>query len=261
MEIADYTPANILNALGLSAGAPVAPVGGWSALILLKPSFDPEVCLSIVTDRTGRARAEIRALSANLWMTSRTGEATEVFVSSIELEPASAAAVRELIDRPHPPREVLALDGMSFVVLFRDAARTAEHAAHLSADSGIATLLRELLPILLVGVRDQNCRSALRRVTRYVPSDAELKRPEFEVPHYVASVDITTEGWSPKQPKTFIVLLEALGCPHCSRSANRFRKLADNRLICLACARSFAVDPDVLVDGREEGEAAEDVAG
>src|SRR6478736_2353679 len=254
MQLEHYTPRNILRAMGFASVTPERLPGGWAARILLMPSFHPEVSISLVVPQTAVCRAKVRALTSQLWRAPLQTGAEEFFSTSTDLDHSVISGIPDIIRRPKIGSPYQVLDGMSFSMFFQDSVCAAERAGHAMVDLDVARIVRVLLEALLARITDRACSAALHRVLRYAVS--ERMRPA----RLVTSSALEQQGWSPKSPKTFVALAEALQCPHCELTATRFRKLTD-RLLCLACARSFRFDPDALRVIRVESEDTRNGAG
>jgi len=244
----------ILEAMALSALTPEPLRTGWRAQILLLPSFHPAVCISLVARQTGAARAEIRVLGAQPPHPPLVDVAAPFFLDSTDVPVRVQAAVRECAVSPLVSGSPLILDGMSYELSYKDGMGLVARSGNVSSNLDVANMLHELLPELLARLREESCVAALQRALRYTEL---LPRVVGRQPR---PTDPTPRGWSPKRPKTFVILVEAHRCPSCSVSHTRFRKLSD-RLICPACARSFIVVADVLRGAREEDAAAGNAPG
>jgi hypothetical protein len=255
MQLEHYTPRNILRAMGFVSLTPELPPDGWAARILLTPSFHPEVSVSLVVSQTAICQAEVRALASQLWQAPMLTGAEEFFSASTDLDRSVVSGIPDIIIRPKTGNPYRVLDGMSYSMFFQDSVCAAERAGHAAVDLDVARIVHELLEALLARITDSACSAALHRVLRYAESKPPTKPPQVVTPS-----PLPQQGWSPKRPKTFVALAEALQCPHCELTATRFRKLTD-RLLCLACARSFRFDPDALRVIRVESEDTRSGAG
>lgn len=253
MRLEDYTPRKILGAMGLATLAPAAPVPGWSARILLMPSFDPELAMSFVAQDTPRVRLEVRVLASQLWLESHVSAPRPFVSASAEVPLSLVGGLGDVVLRSTAYTGMLTLDGMRYAIFLQDRNGAFERRGNVSADADVKTLLRELLPAVVSAVTDQTCIRVLTGAARYLSLGATAS-PELR---QVGPIEVTH---APQRAKTFVVLAADYCCPQCSVRGRRFRRLTDC-LICQACGRSFTVDALSMRGATEEVESVRDTGG
>src|SRR5688572_7657013 len=243
MELEDYTPTNVLAAMGLSELAPRCPSGGWAARLLLLPSFQPELCISLVYDEANATSlAEVRVLDSQLWKDARFAGPRPTHISSMLVDRELATQARYFITRPPVGSGWTTCDGMSFRAFLQTPFSSHARTGHVSVEEDVRQFFRTVLPRLMLNAGDEYCMRALALALRYVP---ETAIGESTYGRVVSMDPIGPPGWSPKKPKVFVSFEHALPCASCLHLARRYRKLVD-RLICLQCGMSFGVDQKML---------------
>jgi hypothetical protein len=166
MQTAEYTADAICRALGLPAlqesGA------SWCARLLLKPSFDPELCITFAKRDDGCV-AEVRASHEHLWALHGWRGVQERF--ALEEVAAPCEIVEQLLDEPSVPQDyerTITIDGMPTELVVRRPSKVFSRTVEASSDP----ILRQTLPVLLTALhsaaRDPACLLSISRVARYV---------------------------------------------------------------------------------------------
>jgi hypothetical protein len=243
MLLEDYTPTNVLAAMGLSELTPQCSAAGWAARLVLQPSFQPELCISLVHEEgAATSIAEVRTLDSQLWREARFAGPRPTHVSAMHVDRELATQALDFIVRPPAESRWTTLDGMSFHAFLQMPSGAHARTGQVGIDEDVRQFLSMFLPELMCRAADEYCKRALASALRSVPETPIVGTEYGGVVH---EGPIGPAGWSPKKPKIFVTLDEALACAACSRPARRYRKLVD-RLICLECGMSFNVDQEIL---------------
>jgi hypothetical protein len=180
VQLSQYTADAICRSMGLDA---FEPVGLSCVRLLLKPSFHPEVCVTVAEPADpARARLSVVALTEMLWrqqaprrlpeLREEVGVPAEVFAE------AAAGFAAAFADRDRDGRRVC-LDGMGVECCrsIGEVERFAEH-AHRPA---VSAFVGRLVWWAWVACRVPGVRNALAECARYLgaeyPRQADPERP------------------------------------------------------------------------------------
>jgi len=181
VQLAQYTADAICRSMGLDA---FEPAGSPCVRVLLKPSFHPEVCVTVAgATEAGRARLSVVALSEMLWrqpfprrlpeLREEVGVPAELFTEAV------AGFTAAFADRERDGRRVC-LDGMG-VECCRLAAGVAERFAEHVSRPAVSEFVRQLVWWSWVACRVPGVRNALAGCARYLgaeyPRQSDPERP------------------------------------------------------------------------------------
>jgi len=206
MNLADYTPETICRAIGLpSFDSDAALADARLALrLLLRPSFDPEVCITILAgDET--CTASVVAAKSMVWLLDRPGVVKsdrEVFTLPEESVRVLVAGFEQCLAAP--PRSGIQIDGMSFDTLLRRSG-TAERISGHVAFAAHASFVAGVIEMVWKGLLNIECKNALARAASYTG----LEIAPIQVPVPPPATGILVLG-SPEDRRQ---LLSALGKP------------------------------------------------
>ena len=179
MHPANYTPHNLCNALGIGTPEPVLAQGEHAVLrVLLTPSFQPEICLT-VRGTAGDARVDVVAARSQIW--HQTGivpaaaatDADNAAIDQRRLDELCAAA--RLALRPGVPAGKIILDGVRAHAVLRTPGETLAFDAPLGEHAGLDGLVERLLSLAWDAV-------ALPRLRNAIADQLSSERPRFDVP-------------------------------------------------------------------------------
>jgi hypothetical protein len=187
MNFSDYTPDRICQALGLPDFAldPTLWSGPPAIRFLLKPSFDPELCVTVALS-TDQALLQIAALADQLWTAIWNGPSPSrrpAFV--VETHEISTAFAQELVSNTmsslatlrgaqSPPKYVV-LDGMPLSYVRIQNGEADEGDGNASAGE-LGSIVAEYVELAFAYATDFVCRRALSSAGRYV--GLELPEPD-----------------------------------------------------------------------------------
>jgi hypothetical protein len=172
MDVAQYTPDAICRSMGLAAF--VEPC--WSPVtfrLLLKPSFDPEVCITL-SDTSGSARLSVVALAEMLWrqpaLCALAAWREQVAVPAQAFGEAVAGFAAALAADRQAEGRMVCLDGMPVAAcLLSDAGL--EQFACSPYRPPVSAFVSSLVRLAWESCRSAGVRNALAACGRYVGLD------------------------------------------------------------------------------------------
>jgi hypothetical protein len=175
MRLEDYTPGAICRAMGLPGFREDAALRGSdpSLRLLLRPSFDPEVCVTLLTDAT-EDHVEVRTFPELFWHQPSPAYRPAVFTERVAVGRGVVADLAHgwpeaagLLDAPGGDRWVV-IDGMPVSAWGRSGGVERELDLNVGAAKEfrhfVTGVIRQLHPVLPAG----RCRNGLARAGRYV---------------------------------------------------------------------------------------------
>lgn len=170
MSPEDYTPETICQAMGISPFDPGPGFHSWIFRIVLKPSFDREVCITATVEPDGQAVISIVALVDQLWPRDFYGGLERTWTDSLKLDTEATARLRDgaRLALRNAPASGRCLDGMAFSSLVRDEGLHHRLSGNVCLCRGIEDMLRAWLPHLHASIGDQGTRFAVARIASYV---------------------------------------------------------------------------------------------
>jgi hypothetical protein len=175
MRLEDYTPDAICRAMGLPAIRDDAALRGGdpSLRLLLRPSFDPEVCVTLLSGSTAD-QVEVRTFPELFWHQPSAAHRPAVFTERVAVAHGVVADLARgwlettgLLDAPGGDRWVV-IDGMPVSAWGRSGGVERELDLNVGAAGEfrhfVARVIRQLHPGLPAG----RCRNGLACAGRYV---------------------------------------------------------------------------------------------
>lgn len=174
VRLEDYTPDTICRALGLPGfweDRRDGDRGLWIRLLLM-PSFDPEVCVTMFTNDTG-ATADVRTFSKQFWRQPSPLHCPPLYKAIIDPgQSAVEAAVRSvnqnLADMRRESRKGAVLDGMPVEMCWKGPAGAGDFQANVWSLHTSRHVLATIFQDLHGRLRPGYCRNAIAAAARYV---------------------------------------------------------------------------------------------
>lgn len=182
MQSAHYTADAICRSMGLDAFEPLGPS---CVRVLLKPSFHPEVCVTVAgVPDGGPGELSVVALTGMLWrqpVLRRLPELREaVSVPADVLAEAEAGFAAAFADRDRDGRRVC-VDGLAVECCRVDGGRVERFAEPVFHDTAVSEFVGRLLWRAWVACRVPGVRNALAECARYLgaeyPPQSDPERP------------------------------------------------------------------------------------
>lgn len=172
MRYQDYTNEAICFAMGIR---PVVPKAEEALRLILKPSFHPEVCITLE-----RGSVTAVALESMLWRAAAVcrmpGFAETAPLAQGVLERMAASHEEILGRRPKDIGNRVYLDGMPLSVIQVSAGKVLEIDGY-GCENGLSGLIRQVLELAYSAMSRPELKNALADCGRYV----DLKLPRMEV--------------------------------------------------------------------------------
>lgn len=170
----EYTPDAICRAMGLPAFAndPAMSRGEQVLRLLLTPSFDPEICVTLSFSGDDAA-AEVRAFGESFWSKSASAEMPRMFLEAVTIPRAPLikipAKIRHALREVQEQEKTFAiLDGIGANLLFRPAGDVLELRANVRYSEQLRRLVAAVLRHVHAGLPQGECRHALAVAGEYV---------------------------------------------------------------------------------------------
>jgi hypothetical protein len=178
MRLEDYTADALCRAMALPGfrDEQALSQGGEGLRLLLMPSFHPEVCITVVGGRD--SAVEVRALGQMFWNMGVPSHHPPLYVDSVKIPPATAAALDSDIRSAAASAEnrkdlYVTIDGMGTTGILRTSEGTT---VEFEANVGTSKAFRERVGNFLRGIHvllpSGRCRDAVADAGHYV--DLEL---------------------------------------------------------------------------------------
>jgi hypothetical protein len=196
-----YTAENVAAAMGVSFDP--GPIdSGWLTRIVLKPSFHPELCITVVrTDDS--ARAVVHVLIQQLWLCPTPYRFGPCSKNSSTIDVTIAQDLFEhVVERTKRPERSVVIDGMPYDAIVRTPTQVVRCNGNASAEPLVRDALKELFPVLHQKMKTACVRNALARAAAYVRCQLEVVSSLPQAP----SVDMAVLG----DPEDRLALLTAL---------------------------------------------------
>jgi hypothetical protein len=193
MKFEDYSPLNILRGMGFKTLAPEPPHAGWAARILLLPSFDPELSVSVVSEGAPVARIDVRAFTSQMWLEKQAVGSCPFFSLVTEIPISIAAGIRDCMVQPISERTHIALDGMRYAMFLEGDSGSLQRSGHVSLDPQVAKLLRVFLPAIVEGIGDLPCCRAVHQAIGYLGSERTATTIREGSPNRAGAIGLVTK--------------------------------------------------------------------
>ncbi|MFZ6709573.1 hypothetical protein [Undibacterium sp. TC9W] len=170
MRSDDYTAHHICQAMGMPGFAvdPVLQSAGEALRLLLKPSFDPEICITIISDGQ---RVEARVVAAR-WMIWHLFEMAPMMTYRDQCE-LPIACFQEwvksaIVSGKSADASGIAIDGMSVEsILIKNGELVVQTGRDLGEPYFSRKLTGQIIQTVWAALQDVNCKNALALAARY----------------------------------------------------------------------------------------------
>lgn len=154
------------------ADDPAMSRGEQALRLLLKPSFDPEVCITLLLSRDS-AVAEVRTFDKSFWSMSASAEKPRTFLETVTIPRALfvkiPAKMRHALAEVQEKRKKIAvLDGVGANLMFRSPGEVLELRANVALSEQLRRLVASVLRHVHAGLPKGECRHALAVAGEYV---------------------------------------------------------------------------------------------
>jgi hypothetical protein len=168
-----YTAENVAAAMGVSFDP--GPIdSGWLTRIVLKPSFHPELCITVVrTDDSARAVVHVLFEQLSLYPTPYRFGPCSKDSSTINVTIAQDLFER-VVERAERPGRSVVIDGMPYDAIVRTPAQVVRCDGNASVEPLVRDALKELIPVLHRNMKTVCVRNALARAAAYVGCQLEV---------------------------------------------------------------------------------------
>ena len=185
MKLDDYTADAVCQVLGVGRLDPGPLTTGWALRMLLKPSFHPEVCVTLNASDATRCSAEVVVPAEQVWHAGLIPQIVSRATCDLGADFA-AAFLAQLSSAPimigrwmtidGMMFQALAIDGMSFDAVLRTPEGPRGIAGAVSEDGEESRWIRELLTVLHARIEEAVSIRALAAAGSY--AGLELTSPE-----------------------------------------------------------------------------------
>ncbi|MGF1578169.1 MAG: hypothetical protein ACFCD0_02270 [Gemmataceae bacterium] len=188
MRLEQYTPDTICKAFGLPGFTNDLHTNEASEAVrvLLKPSFDPEVCITIRRTHDDW-EVEVRAFREQLWHKPFPHELLfdyEILVAPLDpfdsLHSRILATAQTITE--HPQGGLICCDGMSLSCAMLNKSVVSTFNAHAIALAEINDFLPQLISLVYGALQNVACRNALAAVGEYVFLELQSVQIERRTP-------------------------------------------------------------------------------